>query len=539
MTGIPQQVQIPGMTNQLVMDGVPQQGQQYIIQDPQPQQVMYATTSPGGPPAVIMDQGAPGAPQMVQQVVQQPAVASAQVVQEQATVKHIPLVKVRALYLGSAVPMETAVGLEALQQPLRERYHTGSGEVPGIDCWVTGYSSGIKVSYISKDNNEQPSVWFPIQTLHVCAAVKAIDLILANKEKQTRFIALDSDNGKKSEHPPIFAAIMRRTVGRKILEAHVFVAKCNAAAMALVKSATHAYEHKEGWTEDEPDDIACPEGTAASGGDRMRLLAADPQQHKERDAPPEFYNKTPQQGYYYTPNKDLVKNYNIHGGGGPPRPALPPPGPPPMLVPAMPEPVGYFDDFGGYGPPPLEYFDDWGAFSGPVSIFGPPPPLALPPPDFYGPPVEHRKPKKKKKRRNHECCEDSDDDDRQRYDCYPDHHYREYREKHKGRRRDGCDHHHKHHHSHDRREYREPPRERYYDDPYYREDRFPVGRPRYDYGDELLFYGPAYMEGDVFYDGYGGGYGGGGGFGGGGGGYRPDPYGYEDMVDRFGRSWAY
>ena len=32
---------------------------------------------------------------------------------------HIPLAKCRVLYLGSAVPLETATGLEAVQQPLK------------------------------------------------------------------------------------------------------------------------------------------------------------------------------------------------------------------------------------------------------------------------------------------------------------------------------------------------------------------------------------------------------------------------------------
>ncbi len=34
---------------------------------------------------------------------------------------HIPLARYRVLYLGSAVPTETAQGIESFQQPLRER----------------------------------------------------------------------------------------------------------------------------------------------------------------------------------------------------------------------------------------------------------------------------------------------------------------------------------------------------------------------------------------------------------------------------------
>ena len=45
----------------------------------------------------------------------------------------------------SAVPLETAVGLEAVQQPLRERYSGDDGDVPGIDAWCTVFSSGIQM----------------------------------------------------------------------------------------------------------------------------------------------------------------------------------------------------------------------------------------------------------------------------------------------------------------------------------------------------------------------------------------------------------
>lgn len=44
--------------------------------------------------------------------------------------QHIPLAKCRVLYLGSAVPLDTKQGIEAVQIPLRERYPlTASGEV--------------------------------------------------------------------------------------------------------------------------------------------------------------------------------------------------------------------------------------------------------------------------------------------------------------------------------------------------------------------------------------------------------------------------
>lgn len=42
-------------------------------------------------------------------------------------------------------------------------------------------------------------------------------------------------------HPPVFAAIMRRTTGIKVLECHAFICRRDAAANALVRCCTHAY----------------------------------------------------------------------------------------------------------------------------------------------------------------------------------------------------------------------------------------------------------------------------------------------------------
>ncbi len=56
------------------------------------------------------------------------------------------MVKASALYLGSAVPLETAVGLEAFQMPCRERYWSALDscmKVDGIDSSIVAYSSGL------------------------------------------------------------------------------------------------------------------------------------------------------------------------------------------------------------------------------------------------------------------------------------------------------------------------------------------------------------------------------------------------------------
>ena len=200
--------------------------------------------------------------------------------------------------------METAQGLDAVQLPIRERYPmVGDGEVPGIDAWLTVFSSGLMLQYV---NDKNARTWFPIPTLHVCAAVKGVVQVDGNTGEVTpKFVALDSEAAANTRHPPMFACIMRRTKGVKVLECHVFIAKSNQAAMALVQSSTHAYEHKEGWVDEQPQ-------MDGQGKLQARLIPAEAA--PKPDAPPEFYQKPPEHGYFYARDKNLVKQYNVFGG---------------------------------------------------------------------------------------------------------------------------------------------------------------------------------------------------------------------------------
>lgn len=58
-----------------------------------------------------------------------------------------------------------------------------------------------------------------------------------------RFLPLDSPFARtpNPQHPPLFAAIMRRTTGIKVLECHAFICKREVAANALVRCCFHAY----------------------------------------------------------------------------------------------------------------------------------------------------------------------------------------------------------------------------------------------------------------------------------------------------------
>lgn len=84
----------------------------------------------------------------------------------------------------------------------------------GIDAWLTVYSSGMQMQYVADPNTV---TWFPIQTLHVCAAVKCVIVVNgATGERVSKFVSLDSQSSADSHHPPMFASIMRRTKGVKV-----------------------------------------------------------------------------------------------------------------------------------------------------------------------------------------------------------------------------------------------------------------------------------------------------------------------------------
>ncbi|KHJ89476.1 hypothetical protein OESDEN_10698 [Oesophagostomum dentatum] len=186
----------------------------------------------------------------------------------------LPLCRCRVLYIGSSVPTITKDGLQGIQQPLRERYPVeDTPETRGIDSWLSVWSNGILLEYIEGDKKSE-TAFFPINTLHYCAAVRYVNVTgYAVEGGGERFLPLDSPfaNIPDSPHPPIFAAIMRRTTGVKassflfyacakdaaivlscllrefitshfqVLECHGFICTNNKAANALVRCCFHAY----------------------------------------------------------------------------------------------------------------------------------------------------------------------------------------------------------------------------------------------------------------------------------------------------------
>ncbi|PSN34547.1 hypothetical protein C0J52_24354 [Blattella germanica] len=156
-----------------------------------------------------------------------------------------PICRCRVLYLGSAVPHVTKDGLQGIQEPLRELYpEQGALGARGIDSWLSVWSNGLLLENVD-ENHKKVTRFFPIDTLHYCAAVRYVLVPEKNSSQPAtpRFLPLDSPFARSPNpsHPPLFAAILRRTTGIKVLECHAFICKREMAANALVRCCFHAY----------------------------------------------------------------------------------------------------------------------------------------------------------------------------------------------------------------------------------------------------------------------------------------------------------
>lgn len=158
-----------------------------------------------------------------------------------------PICRCRVLYLGSAVPHVTKDGLQGIQEPLRELYpEQGALGARGIDSWLSVWSNGLLLENVD-ENHKKVTRFFPIDSLHYCAAVRYVLVpeksSVSASSTQPRFLPLDSPFARSPNpnHPPLFAAILRRTTGIKVLECHAFICKREVAANALVRCCFHAY----------------------------------------------------------------------------------------------------------------------------------------------------------------------------------------------------------------------------------------------------------------------------------------------------------
>lgn len=225
----------------------------------------------------------------------------------------MPLVGCSVLYVGSAVPLETVAGLDAFKMPLRQRYTLTDGHLLGIDATLIVYRTGMLVRYTA---DEASSAWFPIQALHVCAAFKAFRTPAGGLD----FAAVDSSLTKDSRHPPVFAFITRRTKGIKVLECHMFVCKSVAETTTLVQACMYAYEHKEGWLDEDP--------FKHTSDSQLKIVPADPASMYVKsgilsaegirdacnvDLLKTEYARVPLQGFLHNNKRELIHKYDVYG----------------------------------------------------------------------------------------------------------------------------------------------------------------------------------------------------------------------------------
>lgn len=109
-------------------------------------------------------------------------------------------------------------GLQGVQEPLRELYpdnEAGMGLSVGIDSCISVWSNGILIENVD-DLGREIRRFYPIESLHYCAAVRFVNL--PDSPGITKFLPLDSPylRHAKSNHPPLFACILRRTTGIKV-----------------------------------------------------------------------------------------------------------------------------------------------------------------------------------------------------------------------------------------------------------------------------------------------------------------------------------
>ena len=269
-----------------------------------------------------------------------------------------PMIKTRVLYIGSAVPLDTAEGLDAVQGPLRERYPVDNEtSIEGIDAHLSISNACIQLQYISDTDHV---IQFPISSLTLCAAVRCVDTTNgASGEKVAKFVSLQDPlaGGENSKRPSIFTAITRRTQGRKVLECHGFICSNSREAMDLVKHAKVAGTNfkRNGSVATTPRPVSTTPRPAAKtvvtasvsnperyqpinstanrmstrastiskapvqngavqNGHAMRLVPAEPVvQHIA--AGPEFFEPVSTQGYFYSSNSAEVRKYNISFAG--------------------------------------------------------------------------------------------------------------------------------------------------------------------------------------------------------------------------------
>lgn len=242
----------------------------------------------------------------------------------------MPTLSKDVLYIGSAVPLETSEGLEAIQQPLRSRYPIDNDEnVQGILSTLSILPSGIQLRY---KNDPSHVVLFPFSALTMCAAVRCVKSTnAATNETSARFVSLSSPeaSGANNQRPAIFTAITRRTKGRQVLECHGFITMTPKDALELVQwtstldkrskhraldtmktgISTSAYDVSRADTSFFTETASLPEFP-------IQLVPGESMEPISPSTSPAFYKEPPPNGFFYSTKNAQVKKYSLQKYSG-------------------------------------------------------------------------------------------------------------------------------------------------------------------------------------------------------------------------------
>jgi len=221
---------------------------------------------------------------------------------------HQPLTACRVVYIGRAAPTSTFEGLDSIQKPLCELYRKSKWDPKKVFDHMRSnmhvFSSGLLLRPV---NPLDKDVWFKMQDLESCSAVKAYND--PSCRGRLLFVPNDSANASMSEHPSMFALIMKRNSGGiKISDCHAFICNSDRSAISLVRATAHAFANQSGWSDERP--------TLVELGLERPEVKIDNECYVDDikdDCTPEYYDKPKLSGFFYTPRTDLIQKYSVKG----------------------------------------------------------------------------------------------------------------------------------------------------------------------------------------------------------------------------------
>lgn len=223
-----------------------------------------------------------------------------------------PIFGCDVLYIGSSLPLETVSGLDAFRIPLQQRYTVVNCRPVGIESVLAIHDTGIGLQLgllLPCGSGSSPSSWFPIQSLHSCAGLRACKRISSTGGLDFDWVGSETED---ATHPPVFAFISRHTRGLKILECHLFVCRSEAAALCLADSCGFAFSNWRRWSNDR---VVSLEGDLMLSNS-MATLSTDTQPRLNKYNDGHLNVGVPLSGFVYGDSMELIPKHNIHWNDG-------------------------------------------------------------------------------------------------------------------------------------------------------------------------------------------------------------------------------